>query len=332
MKLKADKLPIFELFSKNRIHKNLNNLYFMLKKSIAKSIKLLYFFILLLISTTNGYAKNHHHHIETVRFTDTIVKKESISNPRDLQTVYVCTGSYAYAYHSRSDCPGLGNCKNEIKYTDENNAANNMGRIPCCRCWSNVNGRCKDDNPYNAGSGGGTNNSEAYGYIAIAVVAASAVILSNDMYVYPTYSFYKSSGNFIPYSSVSTISNSSSWSFGFRKTFEHSALEYGTSYMKSTIEYDDGYGNFYTYETDRWGLHLNYVHQVFYNKTPYWLNIYLGPSINYVYDFGYGGIVGTEMKVFDRLKFDIRYEYTTQTNQIQAGLIFTYQKKYFWQK
>lgn len=64
-------------------------------------------------------------------------------------TVYVCTGEYAYAYHSRPDCPGLSNCKGEIKYTDKYTAINNLRRVPCCRCWSNVIGRCKDDNPYN---------------------------------------------------------------------------------------------------------------------------------------------------------------------------------------
>ena len=109
-------------------------------------------------------------------------------------------------------------------------------------------------------------------------------------------------------------------------------MEYGASYIKyeTTYNYGDGYTD--TYSENRWGGHLNYVHQVFYNKTPEWLKVYLGPSLNYVYDFGYGGIVGTEIRLFDRLKFDVRYEMTTQTNQIQAGLIFTYQKKYFWKK
>ena len=49
-------------------------------------------------------------------------------------------------------------------------------------------------------------------------------------------------------------------------------------------------------------------------------------------DFGYGATLGAHFKLFDRLKFDVRYEYTTATNQIKAGLIYTYQKKYFWKK
>lgn len=296
-----------------------------------KPIKLLYLFFFILYSSFNWYAEDHNHK-GTTECTDNCKNEENIPNVTNSQIVYVCTGLYAYAYHSRSDCPGLGNCKGEIKYTDENYAANSLGRVPCCRCWSNVAGRCKDDNPYYGGSGGGGDNSEAYAYIALAVVVASAAILSNDMYVYPTYSFYKGNTHFDPYSGISNVYNSSGWVFGFRKTLKHSALEYGASYLKSKVEYNYGGGYSYTDEIDRWGGHFNYVQQLFYYKTPYWLKIYLGPSINYIYDFGYGGIIGTEMKLFDRLKFDIRYEYTTQTNQIQAGLIFTYQKKYFWQK
>lgn len=76
-------------------------------------------------------------------------KEENSSDAENQQRVYICTGQYAYAYHSRPDCPGLNNCKGEIRYTDEHTAINRLERIPCCRCWSNVAGRCKDDNPYN---------------------------------------------------------------------------------------------------------------------------------------------------------------------------------------
>ncbi len=76
-------------------------------------------------------------------------KEENSSDAENQQRVYICTGQYAYAYHSRPDCPGLNNCKGEIKYTDEHTAINRLERIPCCRCWSNVKGRCIDDNPQN---------------------------------------------------------------------------------------------------------------------------------------------------------------------------------------
>ena len=61
----------------------------------------------------------------------------------------------------------------------------------------------------------------------------------------------------------------------------------------------------------------------------------MGPTINssdILDNIGYGGIIGTNYKIFDRLKIDLRYEYSNQTNQVLLGLIFNYQKKYFWQK
>lgn len=296
--------------------------------------QIIYLFLFLLFATFPfiGFADGHEHSALTT-CSDNCVNHCDISNSQNSQIVYVCTGVYAYAYHSRSDCPGLGNCKGEIKYTDENTAVNSLGRVPCCRCWSNVAGRCKDDNPYYGGnSGGGGDNSEAYAYLALAIVATSAIILSNDVYLYPTISFHNPTKTNNYYGQQSNIGVETGWIFGFRKTFKHSALEYGASYLKTKVNYNYGYGYTYTNEIDRWGGHFNYVHQIFYNKTPNWLKVYFGPSINYVYDFGYGGIIGTEMKLFDRLRFDVRYEWTTQTNQIQAGLIFTYQKRYFWQK
>jgi len=295
-----------------------------------KQLKHLIFAFLLLTVNFSLFASANHNHSEKIT-NENFISEYDIQLSK-AQTVYICTGAYAYAYHSRSNCPGLNNCKGEINYTDEYSAVNSFGRRPCCRCWSNVSGNCKDDNPsYGGGGGGGGDNSEAYAYLALAIVATSAIILSNDFYIYPAYSFHKGVDKNNYYGQQSTNGNGTGWIFGFRKTFKHSALEYGASYLKSKVDYNYGYGT-YTDEIDRWGGHFNYVHQIFYNKTPDWLKIYFGPSVNYVYDFGYGGLVGTEMKLFDRLRFDVRYEWTTQTNQIQAGLIFTYQKKYFWQK
>lgn len=238
--------------------------------------------------------------------------------------VYVCTGAYAYAYHSSAECAGLNNCQADIKYTSESIAVYDLDRKPCCRCWSNVSDGCVDDNKQNV-TGGGGGNDEALAYAAIAVVAASAAILSNDLYLYPVFSFYQGNNR------RNTGSTDMGWAFGFRKTFKKSALEYGASFLNSTY----GYSN-YSYQVERWGFHLNYVHHLISESTPSWLDLYLGPSINYVEnfpdDFGYGGVTGVQMRIFDRLKFDVRYERTTLTNQVQAGLIFKYQKKYFWRK
>ena len=81
-----------------------------------KKFKLLLssFFILALGINGNSNEKKHEElrcHFET-NFT-----YESFYGIPSSQVVYVCIGPYAYAYHSRSDCPGLGNCKGEIRYT-----------------------------------------------------------------------------------------------------------------------------------------------------------------------------------------------------------------------
>lgn len=170
-------------------------------------------------------------------------KKENVSNKNNQRIVYICTGQYAYAYHSRPDCPGLNNCKGEIKYTNEYTAINQLGRVPCCRCWSNVAGRCKDDNPYNQstttfnpyipqGKSNSTDGSSGYdpdvlAYAALAIIGTGAIILSNDFYIYPVYSFVDSfTKNGITYKDGMGLAS------GFRKTFKHSALEYGVSYMR----------------------------------------------------------------------------------------------------
>jgi hypothetical protein len=242
------------------------------------------------------------------------------------QTVYICTGPYAYAYHSSSSCPGLSNCSAQINYVDEGYASNVMRRVPCCRCWSNVGGRCKDDNPYQqntgGGSSGGGSTGDAYAVLALAAIATGAILISNDVYWHPlVFSFYKNSG---------TIGRGQT--FGLRKTFDHSALEYGCSYLTNQTAYYDFYGNIYFSDETRWGYHLNYVHQLLSKNFNNSFKFYVGPSLNYVKNWGIGGLIIGQYTLFDRLKLDVRYELTSQTNQLQLGLVFTYQKEYFWKR
>lgn len=298
---------------------------------MRKIIVLFSFFLPLiaLCQTAQSYSEDY---IRLSEKVDSLSVQDNFTEERNAQIVYICTGSYAYAYHSRSDCSGLSNCKSDINYLDENSAVNYYGRVPCCKCWSNVGGRCKDDNPTYGGGGGGGDNSDALAALGIIMVAASAAILSNDLYYYPVLSFYSPFNNQTQITNNIKIKNNSGSAIGFRKTFDHSALEYGVSYLKTAYEYNYGWGYTATDEISRWGVHLNYVQHFLYDKTPQWLKLYCGPSVNYVYDFGIGGILGAEIKLLDRLRFDTRYELTNQTNQIQAGLIFTYQKEYFWRK
>ena len=252
-------------------------------------------------------------------FQQTNFRSDNFSPSTLNQTVYICTGQYAYAYHSRSNCPGLNNCKGDVIYTDENTASSSYGRVPCCRCWSNVSERCKDDDPtYSGGSGSG---GDGAAIIAAVVIVGSAIILSNDIYAYPTYSIRNGQRGLNQKSSFG-------WSFGFRKTFSKSALEYGVSLIPNENR------NYYYYNSTstQTGFHLNFVHEFLKAKMPKNITVYAGPSLNYLNEFGYGGLIGGRYQLLKRLNLDLRYELTSQTNNVRLGLIFNYQRKYFWQK
>jgi opacity protein-like surface antigen len=165
--------------------------------------------------------------------------------------------------------------------------------------------------------------------IGIGILAGELILLSNDFYIYPSYSFVKG------YYKDEDYIKGTGVIFGFRKTFNYSALEYGISITTFSDRYymSDGttiYSKIYLNRKP--GIHLNYVHQFLYGKTPSWLKLYAGPTLNLVNEFGFGGILGTEFRLIKRFTFDLRYEYSTQTNQIQAGIIFKFQKEYFWRK
>jgi len=49
-------------------------------------------------------------------------------------TVYICTGQYAKAYHKSRNCRGLGNCRGDIKQVSIEEAKR-MERTPCGYCY-----------------------------------------------------------------------------------------------------------------------------------------------------------------------------------------------------
>lgn len=155
-----------------------------------------------------------------------------------------------------------------MKYTDEYSAMNNFERVPCCRCWSNVSGRCHDDNKSAPIYGGG--DEDAYAYLAIVAIAASVAIVSNDFYVYPTFSFLDDSYYDSYNLNKDQLVEKMGYSFGFRKTFDESALEYGVSVLTNSHA-DLFEGNSYK----RWGFHFNYIHNILTSKTHPRVNIYI---------------------------------------------------------
>lgn len=51
--------------------------------------------------------------------------------------VYVCTGTSATRYHSRSNCNGLKACKADIVKVTIGKAENEMHKTPCKICFGN---------------------------------------------------------------------------------------------------------------------------------------------------------------------------------------------------
>lgn len=53
---------------------------------------------------------------------------------KDNNTVYICTGSTAHAFHDKRGCKGLSNCRGDIKPISEEVAVNKYHRRPCYYC------------------------------------------------------------------------------------------------------------------------------------------------------------------------------------------------------
>jgi hypothetical protein len=236
------------------------------------------------------------------------------------QFVYICMGPYSKAYHSSNNCPGLTNCSvKPVSMVLESQAQLNYGRRPCCRCWSNVFGNCSDDYTGSSGSGGGGGgDSEALGIAVIAVAAVIVVtgvaLISNEIQISPAWSFE----NMKSYGGIGK-----GCQIQFRKTFRSSALEYGITTFVHPYQM-------------QLGGHFSYVHHIFDSKMPTEnLKIFVGPTLKITNNpgvVGLGGILGSSYRLLDWLHADFRYELTNQSNQIQLGLRFRYQKEYFWKK
>ena len=268
------------------------------------------------------------------------------SNEKHYQTVYVCTGSYAYAYHSRNNCSGLNNCKGEIRYTDEYNAQVSMHRKPCCICWSDVQNNCaQDGQAYGGGGSGGSGAGYAMIAVAAAVAVASLFILSNEIRISGVASFYEG----IPIQKVNNRNVTSYPGGGFsimlRKDFKHGGLEYGGGLIafNRTEVYNNYYGNQYIRREQKLvgNVCIDYVHFIAENRMKQNLKVFIGPLVKYrfddanngiIYNFGFGVTTGLKFQFHDRIALDFRYEITHTTNQLSLGIQFLYQKKYFWQR
>lgn len=240
--------------------------------------------------------------------------KSQLLNPIELkgnehsiyQTVYICGGKYAYAYHSYQNCKGLNNCQSKVYYTSENDAINQYGRVPCCLCWNNVAERCKYDGASSAGGGNRSNgDAEALvivgAVVGVAIITSGVILISNELYLGGTYSTkYKENGIAVHFRS---------------NIKEKLGLEYGVRYFLNSSN-ADAYFNFTR------NIKHNKVHQ---NLIPYLgITSSFGTNDQFI---GLGGIIGCGLSLHERLKLDLRYEITNNSSNFILGLQVLYQKK-----
>lgn len=57
------------------------------------------------------------------------------SKDQDSAYVWICTGPGAVAYHSKRNCGGLNNCKDDIVKVTLHDAITDWHRRPCRRCY-----------------------------------------------------------------------------------------------------------------------------------------------------------------------------------------------------
>jgi hypothetical protein len=161
--------------------------------------------------------------------------------------------------------------------------------------------------------------------IAAAAFAVGAVIVySNDLYIHPTFGHYLnlSEGN-------QNNGYGYGWSYGLRKQFTHSALEYGVTrmgYLPKTNSSFTGGG------TSSFFFNLNYVRNIKLRFMPSRLIPYLGAGLNLGQGYGVSAMTGVYLPLIDRFTLDARYELGTRTNQFHVGLIFKFQKEYIWNR
>ena len=72
-----------------------------------------FFLTILCVFSFIHSVESHTHKLAFESFDDVIELKDTVN-----QTVYICSGQYAYAYHSRKNCAGLNNCKGQVQYTN----------------------------------------------------------------------------------------------------------------------------------------------------------------------------------------------------------------------
>jgi hypothetical protein len=175
-------------------------------------------------------------------------------------------------------------------------------------------------------------------YIAIAVIAASAAVISNEVYI-----------GFCSPIFIGRDFNLSGKGYEIRleKNFrnyneeEVSSIEYGlrTYTFNNTEEYFNGYNyDQYYYLSSEGEFFLNYKYNFYRQNHSNNLRpdngfvLYTGPSIIFSDNIDFGLNFGSYYQFHPRLKLELGTDINMRRIIYQLGLSYTYQYKMFWNK
>jgi len=204
-------------------------------------------------------------------------------------------------------------------------------------------------------------------FLAILLVPAAPIILSNEIYVFRYFSIVNVSYDkwLSQYPSLEVggedslkLTTCNGIDIGLRKKiFKKSILEYGfrtenySNYPR--IQFGSNWqqpdASYYYYDQNsyevRYRIKFSYLHYISFNTIPNWLDIYLGvqtdnrifiPNAASDNEWLYGVIIGADIRVHERVRFTLRNtnEFRAdnyvreQSYMFQFGLIWTFQKEY----
>ena len=223
------------------------------------------------------------------------------------------------------------------------------------------------NNFFNSNNSLAVSSNDESPFLAILLIPAAPIILSNEIYVFRYFSIVNVSYDkwLSQYPSLEgggeeslELTTCNGIDIGLRKKiFKKSILEYGFRtenysnysriYIGSNWQQPDSLYYYYdpnNYEV-RYTIKFSYLHYISSNTIPNWLDIYLGvqtdsrillPAVFHEDDWSYGVIIGADIRVHEKVRFTLRNtnEFRAdnlkreQSYMFQFGLIWTFQKEY----
>lgn len=283
----------------------------------------------------------------------------TVADTLSADDVYICVGNNSEAFHSIKDCVGLDTCTDSLQVVSTSVALRKYKRKECCRCWKNPLENCADDNPdYGLEEEGRRFGDDIYfddfwwaadgGQVYFAFMAlGSVVILSNEVFVAPSYTLLPpklgGSGRFRTEPFLLFGLN-----IMFRKNLKLDAFEYGINYHEFDVVSNSGNpptselkGSLmfaFSY------LHLMNQHFSENFEKGKGVEVFAGPLLTFGrYNiganaeevgnrFGVGATGAVSFPIVERLRLELRGDFTNYSSELKLGLRWWYQKKYPWQK